>query len=240
MAKLSSTPSSADRYRSGAYADHNPDWHEADAPAKAEGLAPWLARLPRPPRRVLDVGCGTGGVLTQLQRRFDARWPHTVWEGWDIAPEAIRRAPRGPRRSFVCGDVLRSAVTADLCLIVDVIEHVVDDEGFLRAVAARAPWHVLRIPLDLSALDVVRPRRLLDVRERYGHLHVYTRELALDRVRRAGLRVVGTAYHRVPVPPEHARSRLFAPVRRALEAAAPHLAARWLGGVSLIVLAQSS
>ena len=229
-----------DRYRTGAYADANPDWHDADAPAKAEGLAPWLARLPQVPGRVLDVGCGTGGVLAELERRFGDRWSNTMWEGWDIAGQAIARARerRGPRIRFVCGDALIAAVTADLCLTIDVVEHVVDDEEFLRAVAAKAPWHVLRIPLDLSALDVLRPTRLSTVREQYGHLHLYTRELALERVRRAGLEVVGTAYHRVPVAPTSRAGRWFAPVRRGLEALHPDLAARWLGGVSLVVLAR--
>lgn len=230
-----------DPYRSGAYAHDNPDWHDADAPAKADGLAPWLARVPRPPGLVLDVGCGTGRVLAELKHRFDDRWSTTQWEGWDVAGEAIRRARahRGERLRFVCGDVLKADVTADLCLMLDVMEHLPDDEGFLAQVARLAPWHVLRIPLDLSALDVVRPARLLEARERYGHRHLYTRDIALDRVRRAGLTVVGTAYHAVPVVPGSWRGRWLAPVRRGLSALAPDLAARALGGTSLVVLARA-
>lgn len=229
-----------DRYEGGAYADANPDWHDADAPAKADGMAPWLLRLPSPPASVLDVGCGTGRVLAELKRRLDPHWPGTHWEGWDIAGEAIRRARahRTERLRYVCGNVLAAEVTADLCLTVDVIEHLADDEAFVAQVAQLAPWHVLRIPLDLSALDVVRPARLLDARERYGHRHFYTRDLALDRVRRAGLTVVGTAYHRIDVPPSGWRAHLLAPVRRGLQAIAPDLASRALGGASLIVFAR--
>lgn len=230
-----------DRYRSGAYAEANPDWHEGDAEAKADGLAPWLERLPTVPARVLEVGCGAGGVLARLKARFDARWPTTRWEGWDIAAEAIRRARerQAPRLRFVDGDVLAADVTADLCLTIDVIEHVVDDEGFLAAVAPRAPWHLLRIPLDLSALDVLRPSRLLEMREQYGHLHYYSRDLALELARRAGLTVVGTAYHHVPVAKVTFRGHLMAQVRRGLSAMAPDLSAKILGGVSLVVLARS-
>ncbi|MEO0599969.1 MAG: methyltransferase domain-containing protein [Myxococcota bacterium] len=242
MSTTPSDPTSSGPYRSGRYLDANPDWHEADAASKAQGLLPWLARLPEPPSRVLEVGCGTGAVLATLKERLDPRWPACAWEGWDIAGEAIRRARerRGPRIRFVCGDVLAAEVTADVCLTVDVVEHIADDEGFLAAIAGRAPWHLLRIPLELSALDVLRPARLLAARERYGHLHHYSRELVLDRLDRSGLTVVGTAYHRVPVAPKTRRGRLFAPVRRGLEALAPHLAARAIGGVSLVVWARGS
>ncbi|MEN0061919.1 MAG: class I SAM-dependent methyltransferase [Myxococcota bacterium] len=227
-------------YRSGAYADHNPDWHDADAPAKADGLAPWLQRIPCVPSRVLDVGCGTGGVLSALKPRFDACWPDTEWEGWDIAPEAIRRAEayRAPRLRFVCGDVFETPVTADVCLAIDVVEHLVDDEAFLAALAPRAPWHLLRIPLELSVLDVIRPARLLAARERWGHRHAYTRDLALAKLVRAGLNIVGTATHRVPVVPTSLPGRLFRPFRRSFERWAPKTAATILGGVSLVVLAR--
>ena len=81
---------------------------------------------------------------------------------------------------------------------------------------------------------MIRPRRLLDVGPRYGHRHLYTRELLLQRLGDAGLRVAAERYHRVAPQPA---GRLDGWRRRG-QRVAPHLSVRWLGGYSLLVLAE--
>ncbi|MEQ1507302.1 MAG: class I SAM-dependent methyltransferase, partial [Myxococcota bacterium] len=187
-----------DLYASGRYATANPDWHEADAPHKADALAQAIRFAGLAPRTVIDVGCGTGGVLVRLKALLDPELPETSYEGWDVAPEAIRRARtrEGERLTFVEGEFLASERQADLLLAIDVIEHVADDLAFLDGLRSRADWFLFRIPLDLSALDVVRPGRLLDARRRFGHLHFYTREMAIDRLIGAGYRIETVRYDR--------------------------------------------
>ena len=67
----------SDPYQSGAYADANPDWHEADAPHKAAVLADVVRELALSPRTVADVGCGVGMVLSELARHLSADRPDT-------------------------------------------------------------------------------------------------------------------------------------------------------------------
>ena len=100
----------SDPYSSGAYADQNPDWHEADAAHKARALASLVRFTGLEPHTVVDVGCGTGRVLALLKAELDAEHPDTAWEGWDVAPEAIRRARKaeGERLTYVAGDFLDS------------------------------------------------------------------------------------------------------------------------------------
>lgn len=231
----------SDPYTSGRYAERNPDWHEGDAPHKARALAAAIRFGGLQPRTVVDVGCGTGAVLRALSEELQDELPDTRWEGWDIAPEAIRRAraTEGGRLLFVGEDFLQSERKADLLLCIDVLEHVADDRAFLEALRPRATWFLFRIPLDLSALDVVRPRRLLAARHQYGHRHFYTRELAVDLLRTAGFRVETVRYDRVPPPRDTARRWLADAVRTAWFERAPDRAARWLGGFSLIVLART-
>ncbi|MFT4623450.1 MAG: SAM-dependent methyltransferase [Myxococcota bacterium] len=222
-----------DRYRGGGYAADNPDWHLADAPHKARAVARLVARVGLQPRRVVDVGCGAGGVASHLA---DA-WPRAEVSGWDIAPAAIGRArSSGGRARFHVGDPLRSAVTADLVLCLDVAEHVPDDVGLLRDLAFIAPIAVVRLPLDLSALDVLRPERLLAARRRYGHLHAYTRALALARLAEAGWALRQAELERVPPTLLRTRSRISDGVRRAAFRVAPELTVDLLGGWSLLAV----
>lgn len=225
-----------ERYRSGAYAEQHPRWHEEDAAAKAAAVAELLQYGGVEPDVVVDVGCGTGGVLVDLHRRFGGRWPATHWEGWDIAPEPIRRARahEGGQLHFVCGDFLASERQADLLLCLDVFEHMHDDVGFLESLRPRARWMVFRIPLDLSVWDVLRPHRLNAVGPRFGHHHVYTRELALQRLEQAGYRVAAERFHRI----RHGGPRGLDRLRDLWGRVAPRTAARVLGGVSLMVLAE--
>lgn len=232
----------ADPYTSGQYAIDNPDWHEADAEHKARALASMIRYAGLRPRTVIDVGCGTGGVLWHLSHTLAEDLPGTAWEGWDVAPEAIRRARKreGGNLHFVAEDFLASEREADLLLLIDVVEHVPDDVAFLRGLRDRARWFLIRLPLDLSAWDVARSTRLLEARRRYGHRHVYTRELALQLLGEAGYEVEKVVYDRVPPPRETARQRLVDGLRETLFQVAPALTVRLLGGYSVLVLARAA
>lgn len=81
-------------------------------------------------RRILDVGCGTGTMLTYLARFGNA-------EGVDIDTEAIEycRARGLKQVSQSAADNLPFADdTFDLVTALDVIEHIDDDLGVLREV----------------------------------------------------------------------------------------------------------
>lgn len=227
-------------YTSGRYARENPDWHERDAPHKARAVAGLVRSLGWRPASVVDVGCGTGGVLRRLREELGPEAPGGRWEGWDVAPEAIARAARheAPGLRFVCGDYAADGPRADLLLVLDTAEHTPDDVAFLAALAARAEHLILRIPLELSVLDVLRPARALEARRRYGHRHAYTRELAFAVLDEAGLEVLAWRHDRVPPDTPTARARLVDAARRALFTLAEEPTVRWLGGWSLLVAAR--
>jgi SAM-dependent methyltransferase len=229
----------SDAYQSGAYAQANPDWHEGDAPHKAAVLAEVARSLGWSPAKVVDVGCGVGAVLEAFVADLRTVRSDVVGEGWDPSPEAIRRAQSRASETlrFVCGDVVAQGTHAELALCIDVVEHVPDDLAFVTALRDRADRFLFRIPLDLSALDLLRPHRLLDARRQLMHRHVYTRELALELLERAGFRVVHVRYDRVPPPGDTLRRRVVDAVRRASFARLPDLTVRALGGWSLVVAA---
>ncbi len=225
-----------DRYLTGDYEQANPGWHAEDAVHKARAVVRFVSDLRLAPASVVDVGCGTGGVAAYLA---DA-WPMVTVSAWDIAPRAIEQArERGSRAAFRLGDAAAKGVRADLALCLDVVEHVVDDIAFLRGLSRVAPACVLRIPLDLSVLDLLRPQRMLDARRRYGHLHAYTRASAIALVEEAGLSVEAVRFDRVPPHLGTTRQRLVDVVRRTGFRASPERTADVLGGWSLLVHARS-
>jgi len=222
-------------YADGRYGERNPGWHEEDAPHKATAIADLLRFGGLEPEQIVDVGCGTGQVLLGLKEILDRRDLASIsYEGWDIAPDAIKRAREreGLRIKFVADDFLASERVVDLILCIDTFEHVADDVRFLESLAPRADWFVFRIPLDLSALDILRPKRMIAARRNWGHRHAYTRSLALEVLRESGYQVQTERYHRIPAP-----FGAFDPLRRGLFRVDSHLAVRLFGGFSLLVLA---
>jgi SAM-dependent methyltransferase len=104
-------------------------------------MAALLVMLESPPRRVLDLGCGTGWTSRLLAR---AGYEVT---GVDIAPDAIRIAQelaaeeRLPGVSFSVGDYEHAvpARTYDYVLFYDALHHAEDE-----ASAIQAAWEALR------------------------------------------------------------------------------------------------
>jgi SAM-dependent methyltransferase len=67
-----------------------PGWEDRVGPEGLLPLGAGLDRLPAPPRRVLDVGTGTGKAARMVARRF----PEAATVGVDLSPAMIEQATR--------------------------------------------------------------------------------------------------------------------------------------------------
>ena len=227
-----------DRYTDGTHRAYHPSWHREDAAWKALQVANLLRRRGLAPGSVVDVGCGTGAVLAELGALLpDA----TRLVGYDVAADALDLdlGQRDPRLDLRSGSPDPDE-HHDLALCIDVLEHVEDYLGFLRSIQPLASLTILHIPLDTSVQSIARVDPLLDQRSRSGHLHYFTRETALAAVKTADFEVLDFTYTRGALerPPQSALSMAARFPRRALFTVSPDLAARWLGGFSLLVLAR--
>lgn len=230
---------SDDRYDNGSDAEMNPDWQATEASEKADAIVKLINMMDFEPSSILDVGCGRGQVLLDVKRQFDATGrTHIQWAGWDTSFDAIERCPATPGVHWRGGNVLVSNAWGEVVLCIDTFEHVGNEVGWLTRLREHGRMFVFRIPLSLSVLDIVRPKRLLNARRSQGHRHAYTRELALDVLKEAGFTVLFEEYHRL-APRETAATRVAADgLRRALFTADPHRAVRTLGGYGLMVIAR--
>ena len=225
-------------YTNGTYLRKNPDWHADDAAWKASHIARMLERHKLRPESVCEVGCGSGEVMRLLGEHI----PAARFVGCDVSPHAIeisRRKSAG-NLQFRLEDVLQSTAEYDLVMAIDVFEHVEDCFGFVRRLKARGRHKLFHIPLDLSALSVARASKLRTMRESVGHIHYFTKDTALALLEDTGYRVIDHFYTSGSTELGHYgwKTRLLKAPRQALFAMDPDAAARWLGGYSLMVLAE--
>jgi 2-polyprenyl-3-methyl-5-hydroxy-6-metoxy-1,4-benzoquinol methylase len=141
-----------------------------------------LGRFLKPGSRVLDFGCGAGGLTAHLARLYDV-------VGVDFSEPAIAVAKRRGLdvRLIGAGDALPSGFDA-VCAF-DVIEHVEDDAGELRRLASAVrPNGIVMVTVPAYRLLWGR------MDEVAGHIRRY-RLRQLDRVmRQAGLRRLHASY----------------------------------------------
>lgn len=227
------------RYLSSAYAEQNPSWDREHSSWKARWVLHVLRANDIQPQRVAEIGCGAGAVLAELNKAL----PGTTLHGFDIAPAAARfwSEYAGTGIEFTLGDFLMADDESyDVVLLLDVLEHLANPFEFLMRVRCRANHFVFHIPLDLSAMNVLRESPLLHVREKVGHLHYFTRRLALSLLRECGYEVVSEQYTGAAfrAPQRGWRTKLAALPRRLVSLLNRDFSALLLGGETLIVCAR--
>jgi 2-polyprenyl-3-methyl-5-hydroxy-6-metoxy-1,4-benzoquinol methylase len=225
-------------YTQGGYFAHNPTWDAKDSPWKAKQILAMLRRNGLSPRRVCEVGCGAGEILTNLR---DEMSPDAELWGYDISPQAfeLARKHEGHRLHFKLGDFLAEDSSFDLVLLIDVIEHLEDYFSFLRRIRKRAGHVLLHIPLDMSVQMVLRAQPIMRGREAVGHIHYFSKDTALASVRDAGYEIVDHVYTPSQLELEKGvKSKIARYPRRLAFALSQDLAVRILGGYSLMVLAR--
>lgn len=192
------------------------------------------------PASICEVGCGAGEIIKLLHEYYDSEVP--CW-GYEISPDAHAISAKKSQETLIY--VLDDALTApdkafDLVLAIDVMEHVDDYLGFLRELRRIGRHVVLHIPLDLSAQRMWRIDAILDARRTLGHLHYFTKETALATLDYAGFEIIDWFYtaSALDLSPKTLRNRVVNMPRRIFYRLNPDLAARTLGGFSIMVLAK--
>ena len=136
------------KYLDGEYADKNPSFHVEDSPWKAQQILKGIRRCRLSPLSIVEVGCGAGDILVQLSTHF----PSATFTGYEPSPQgyAMCQQRESENICYSNSDMFDDSRKFDLCLCIDVFEHIEDYFVFLRALSQKAPYHIFHILEEFS------------------------------------------------------------------------------------------
>jgi len=224
-------------YDDGTYLDNNPTWHEEDSPWKAEWIKQIIEKNKLSPKSICELGCGVGEILKILSNTY----PEKEFFGYEISPQAYEIAKKKEKDnlSFKLQNLLEgNQEHFDIAMAIDVFEHVEDYFDFLRKLKEKAEYKIYHIPLDLSVQNVLRSHPIIDGRKTVGHIHYFTKEIALESLKDTGHELIDYFYTpgTLVLPNQSWKSKLAKLPRKLAFAINQDLAVRILGGYSLLVL----
>ena len=226
-----------DIYTSGAYLKNNPSWHGEDSPWKAEKIRDILENSSLRLNTICEIGCGAGGILYELSGTYSDK----EFYGYEISPQAYELCAQKKERenlTFYNADLLNEDVNKfDLVLSIDVFEHVEDCFSFLRKLKDKGEYKLFHIPLDLSVQKVLRSYPLLRSRKKLGHIHYFTKELALELLKDCGYSIIDYRYtNSLDIPLQNWKTKLVRYPIKFCYLLNKDITVRLLGGYSLMVL----
>jgi cyclopropane fatty-acyl-phospholipid synthase-like methyltransferase len=224
-------------YEEGEYLKNNPDWHVADSPWKADFIHSILNKNKIQANSICEVGCGAGEILVQLSKKM----PTTKYSGYEFSPQAFAESKKRAAQniSYYNEDVFSDKENHfDVVMAIDVFEHVEDYFGFLTKMKGKGTYKIYHIPLDLSVNSMMRPSSILHAREKVGHIHFFSKEIAFSSLADTGHEIIDWCFtaRSLDLKAETLKTRLAKLPRKIAYLISPKLAARYLGGFSLLVL----
>jgi hypothetical protein len=225
-------------YIDGDYLKNNPTWDVEDAPWKADLIFHMIQKHHIDPKTICEIGCGCGEILRQLQLKLP---PTTKLTGYEISPQAYELCKeRSNDRLFFnlknyCDELDNSY---DLILLIDLIEHLEDYFQFLRDIKGKSQYKILHIPLEMFVLAVLHQQFLLGQKKKVGHLHFFSKDLALQMLQDLGYEIIDYSYTAGYSLPRNygPKDWLLKIPRRFLLPVVPDFTVRIFGGYSLLVL----
>lgn len=219
-----------DIYTDGTYLAQHPTWHAEHSPWKAKHIQHCLRHIGAY-STIAEVGCGAGEILCSLR---DAM-PNVQFTGFEISPQAFAMCRPGDRLAFKNEDILDSDDYFSVLLAIDVVEHIEDVFGFVRALRSHAKHAIFHFPLDMHVQGAIRGLPI-KLRRAMGHLHYFDVNTALALLEECGYTILGTFYTNdadVSASPLNMLRNIGFKIN-------PALTARFLGGISLMVTTRTT
>ena len=187
-----------------------------------------------------EVGCGGGEILNQLYSQLPQ---HINYSGYEISPQAYSfcQQRKKERLQFKLKDLFaEKEAFFDIVLAIDLIEHIENCYSFLRDLHKKAEYKIFHIPLELSVQTILRSKPILKSRQVAGHIHYFTKEIALAMLDDTGYEVLDHFYtgSSIDLPVNSFQTLLARLPRTVMYKFNKDIAVRLFGGYSLMILAR--
>jgi len=172
--------------------DAEAEWLRAAAVQRADNIAFFLTQHSIAVQSILDLGCGTGAVITELQRRNIAE----RYVGADYSPEAIayltaHSSGIQTQVADLSGDLVSIPGAFDLVLVVHVLQHLESPDQFLRNMLnLDFRFLIVEVPLEDLPLNRVVSRLGMHDKNPTGTLQFFNKKSVKELLTRNGLRVI--------------------------------------------------
>lgn len=228
-----------DMYTNGEYLKENPTWDTEDSEWKAGHILRIIEKNNLNYSSIYELGCGGGDVIRYLQQKINN--DSCTFRGYEISPQAydICKPKENANLQYLLKDfLLENDTKCDIILLIDLIEHLENYREYLRSIKHNSQYKILHIPLEFFAVSAIYEKYLLNQRKKVGHLHYFTKDIAIAILEELDYEIVDYFY-----TPGYTLNRdyglkdkLMKIPRTILSCISKDLTARIFGGYSLMVL----
>jgi SAM-dependent methyltransferase len=178
-------------------------WLEYGAIEKANSLEDLLKAFDRQPAVLVELGCGTGAVIRECQRRNFAK-RYIAVDYSESALEFCRRKSEGIE--VIQGDIVADlpGIRGEVVLLSHTLEHLEHPDACLKHVRERMDFEWLVAEVPLEDLAVGRLKASLGLRQsRAGHVQFFNPNSFRGLVENCGYRIVAERNY-LPIPTKEA------------------------------------
>lgn len=217
------------------YLKNNPSWHSEDSHFKSTAILEIIKKNKIKFKNFCEIGCGAGKVVEIISSKYKKK----KFFGYEISKIAFKMCNNRLSNVKYYNKSLESIKKKfDIILCADVLEHVENPYLFLRNIKKKSKYQVFHVPLDLSVNSILRKSVLLSVRKEVGHLHLYTKKLIIDDLKRSNFEIIDYFYtFNLNIYKNGSFfQKLFAVLRNLFYFLNKDLAVNLLGGYSILIL----
>lgn len=243
----------ANLYNASNYECNTSNWEDSASVFRAKAFyeAMTKARLADQIASVLDVGCGSGGVLMKLSEDHGKKIGNgfAKYDGIDLSTNAIRIAnqlyPKAAEHNVSFSveliDNKNVGEKYSVVSLIHVLEHCPDMLEMLGACEKKANYLYINVPIEVNLLYTLRRNVLVNQYLSYGHLHFFNEKFFLCWLEKNGFEILSTVYSPdFEIPKKGIGYQIIQRVRRWVGFGMGPAIATWLlGGYSFGVLVRS-
>lgn len=171
-------------YQDGTYLEKNPSLHEEDSEYKFSYIRKLLLDVrPEGERfRVLDIGGGAGLVAAQVCQFLSTKGVPVECHAFDLSTDMLaKQKANNPFVTLATSDFkeIKNCGAYDLALLIDVIEHIPDNDSIADEVDRLSSYVIYNIPIEYNLLDWLRNiylsgRYYASQTASIGHVHFFS------------------------------------------------------------------